>query len=125
MARKKRAPDLPTIEDIMAKFTDAEQYWGTLHSEQQTDYDLYTGAVAITAPTGYNVVNPNTAHTIVSTAADHIAGDKPMVKVPEAGLSKRAQERSESLEHGLQDALWRSSASEIENPIRSLVVAGL
>lgn len=124
MARKKRV-DIPDIDDIMAKLSDAEQYWGTLHAEQATDYDLYTGAVNITAPKGYNVVNPNTAHTIVSTAADHIAGDAPRVTVPEAGMSKKAQERSESLEHGLSDALWRSTASEVENPIRSIVIAGL
>lgn len=124
MARKKRV-DAPSLDDIMARFKDAEDYWGVLHAEQETDYALYTGKVAMSAPKGYNVVNPNTAHTIVSTAADHIAGDAPLVEVPEMGMSKRTQERSESLEHGLQDALWRSVASEIENPIRSLVVTGL
>ena len=125
MAKRKKKSTPPTIDQILLKLQTAQQFWGVLHAEQEVDHIIYQGAQRVGVPEGYNVVNPSTANAIVGTAADHIAGDSPKVRVPEAGLSKAAQDRSEALEHGLQDALWRSQAANIENPIRSLVVAGL
>jgi hypothetical protein len=124
VARRKKAA-APTLDDIMARFQDAQQYWGLLHAEQQTDHTMFNLQQLVSVPQGYNVVRPATANSIISTAADHIAGDSPQVEVPEAGLSKDAQSRSERLEHGLQDALWRFQSGHVENPIRSLVLTGL
>lgn len=123
MARKKS--EQLSAEDILARFRVAEEYWGTLHSEMETDRTFFNLAWPVKAPQGYNVIYPDTARTIVMTAADHVAGDSPKVKVPEAGLSKRAQERSEALEKGLQAALYRSQVALLENPIRTLVINGL
>lgn len=107
------------------RFTDASQFWGVLHAEQDIDHSIYQLQQVVGVPEGYNVVKPSTGNTIINTAADHIAGDAPQVQVPEPNLSKRAQERSEELEHGLQDALWRTQSAYVENFIRSLVITGL
>lgn len=127
MARRKKdsGPQAPTIDEIMMKLTNAQQYWGILHSEQDIDHTIFQGLQQVGVPEGYNVVNPSTGNAIINTAADHIAGDSPRVHVPEANLSKAAQDRSEALEHGLQDALWRAQSVHVENPIRSLVSTGL
>ncbi len=126
MARRKKViDDKPTIDDILMKLTDASQFWGTLHTEQDVDHAMFQLEQFVAVPAGYNIVRPATANSIINTAADHIAGDSPQVEVPEANLSKKAQERSEELEHGLQDALWRSQSAYVENPIRSLVITGL
>jgi len=126
VARKRKTdPNKPTVEDIMTRWQDASQYWGVLHANQWDDYTMFNLEQQVNVPDGYNVIRPATAHSIIFTAADHIAGDTPQVEVPEAGLSKKAQERSESLEHGLQDALHRFQSDYAENPLRTLVVNGL
>lgn len=125
MAKRKKKVVTPTIEEILLKLQSAEQFWGLLHAEQEVDHTIFQGMQRVGVPEGYNVVNPSTGNAIINTAADHIAGDSPKVKVPEAGMSKAAQSRSEDLEHGLQDALWRAQSVSVENPIRSLVVTGL
>lgn len=124
MARRKR-PAPPTLDDIMARFQDAQQYWGLLHAEQNTDRTMFNLQQTVSVPQGYNVIRPATANSIILTAADHIAGDAPQVEVPPSGISKAAQDRSERLEHGLQDALWRFQSGHVENPLRSLVITGL
>lgn len=127
MPRKKKVvvDDKPTVDDILLRLTDASQFWGVLHTEQNIDHTMFQLQQVVGVPEGYNVVRPATANSIINTAADHISGDSPQVEVPEANLSKKAQERSEELEHGFQDALWRSQSAYVENPIRSLVVTGL
>lgn len=124
MARKKKSETL-AAEDVLAKFRVAENYWKPLHSEMETDKAIFNLALPVRAPDGYNVIYPDTGRTIVMTAADHVAGDSPKVQVPEAGLSKAAQDRSERLEKGLQAALYRAQAALLENPIRTLVINGL
>ena len=109
----------------MRRWTDASQYWGVLHANQWDDYTMFNLEQLVNVPDGYNVIRPATAHSIVMTAADHIAGDSPQIEVPEAGLSKKAQERSESIEHALQDSLWRFQSAYPENPLRTLVINGL
>lgn len=124
--RKKVTEDKPSIDLILARMTDAQQFWGVLHTEQEIDHTMYQLQQTVAVPEGYNIVRPATANSIINTAADHIAGDKPQVKVPESVLGgKEGQARSEKLEHGLQDALWRSQSAYVENPIRSLVITGL
>ena len=123
MARKR--PERLSGDDVLAKFRIAQEYWQPLHNEQEIDHAIFELALPAKAPTGYNVIYPDTGRTIVMTAADHVAGDFPKVQVPEAGLSKRAQERSEALEKGLQAALYRASSVLLENPVRTLVVNGL
>jgi hypothetical protein len=125
LARRKKADLPPNLDDIMARFNDAQQYWGLLHAEQHIDHTMFNLKQIVSVPNGYNVIRPATANSIVSTAADHIAGDAPQVQVPESGQSHEAQKRSERLEHGLQDALWRFQSGHVENPIRSLVLTGL
>src|SRR5438034_739057 len=126
MARRKKQA-APTLDDILMRFRDAQTLWSVLHAEQNTDRTMFNLQQVVSVPEGYSVVRPATANSIISTAADHIAGDSPQVEVPPAGLSKGAQERSERLEHGLQDALWRfqSGQLQVENPVRSLVVTAL
>lgn len=109
----------------MSRLQDAQEYWGVLHANQWEDYVMFNLEQVVNVPEGYNVIRPATAHSIIFTAADHIAGDSPQVEVPEAGLSKKAQERSEALEHGLQDSLWRFQSAYPENPVRTLVINGL
>ena len=125
MAKRKKDPNKPDVNHIMKCWTDAAQYWGVLHANQWDDYTMFNLEQLVNVPEGYNIVRPSTAHSVVMTAADHIAGDTPQVEVPEAGLSKKAQERSESLEHGLQDALHRFQSAYPENPLRTLVINGL
>lgn len=125
MARRKKVSDAPTIDQILLRLTDASQFWSVLHTEQDIDHAMFQLQQTVGVPEGYNVVRPATANSIINTAADHISGDSPQVQVPEPNLSRAAQQRSEELEHGLQDALWRSQSAYVENPIRSLVVTGL
>ena len=124
MARKKKSEDLRP-EDILEKFRTSENFIKPLHDEMEIDHDIFELALPVKAPSGFNVVYPDTGRTIVMTAADHVAGDSPKVKVPEAGLSKKAQDRSERLEKGLQAALYRTQNATLDNPIRALVVNGL
>lgn len=124
MARRQKAR-LPTAEDILDLFRQAENYWKPLHDQMEIDNQIFNLALPVTAPDGYNVIYPGTGNSIVMTAADHIAGDAPQVKVPEAGLSKRAQERSEDLEQALQASLYRFQADQVENTYRTLVVNAL
>lgn len=123
MARKKN-PDL-TAEDVVKKFTISQNYFSTLHAEMDYDNRIFELALPVKAPQGFNVIYPDTGRTIVMTAADHIAGDSPKVQVPEMGLTKKAQDRSERLEKGLQASLYRIQSVMTENPIRTLVVNGL
>ena len=123
MARKK--PERLTAEDVLVRFRIAEEYWGPLHKEQEIDHAIFELALPVKAPVGYNVVYPGTGRTIVMTAADHVTGNFARVQVPEAGLSKAAQDRSERLEKGLQAALYRASAALLENPSRTLCINGL
>lgn len=118
-------PKAPTLEEIQRKFTSAQRFWQRLHAEQMTDYEFFQLKKVINVPTGFNAVMPATANSVVITAADHVAGDAPVVKVPEANLSIKAAERSERLEKGLQAAMYRFSSSYANDPIRSLIVNGL
>lgn len=126
MARKKRQESgAPPVSDILAKFKTAETYWGPLHNQMERGNKIFNLELPVTAPAGYNVIYPGTGNTVVMTAADHITGDAPKVKVPEAGLKKDAQRRSEVLEKGLQAALYRFDATTTENTQRTIVINGL
>src|SRR3990167_5341795 len=124
MARKKK-PTPPTVDEIFEKFRDAETFWKPFHSQAETGNRIFSLKLVVDAPQGYNVIYPGTGNSIVMTAADHIAGDAPKVSVPEAGLTKRAQERSEALEKGFQAALYRFDEDEEDSVIRTLVIDGL
>ena len=124
MARKPKFEKL-AAEDVLQKYTSAENYWKPLHNEQETDHTIFELRLPVKAPQGFNVIYPPTGRTVVMTAADHVAGDSPKVQVPEAGLSKAAQDRSERLEKGLQAALYRAQTALLENPIRTAVVNAL
>lgn len=121
----KRLSDKDAGADVLKKFRIAEEHWSQFHKEAATDHTVFSLALPVKAPQGYNVIYPDTGRTIVTTAADHIAADSPKVQVPEAGLSKTAQERSERLEKGLQAALYRSQSALLENPLRTLCINAL
>ena len=123
MARHKKAQP-PTVEEVLEKFRDAEAYWKQTHANMGTGYRIFNLDLEVTAPDGYDVIYPATGNTIVMTGADHVAGDAARVDVPEAGLSKRAQERSEALTKGFQAALYRMDAVSTESPIRTLTING-
>lgn len=124
MARKRKDAK-PTVPEILGKYTEALNYWSIYHFQANDNYLIYKDQQAASVPDGYNVVRLGTANSIISTAADHIAGDSPKVQVPEANDSKSAQERSEELEKGFQAALWRFQSMHTENPVRTLVINGL
>lgn len=124
MARRIRIKE-PTNTDILSKYTEAQNYWAQYHYQADQDYKTYKDKQEAQVPDGYNVVRLGTANSIISTAADHITGDSPRIKVPEANDSESALARSERLEKGLQAALWRFQSVLTENPIRTLVINGL
>jgi hypothetical protein len=124
MARRKKRLAPPTPEEILEKFRDAETYWSSLHRQMDTDYRMFNGDMLVDAPDGFEVIDPGSAGTIVMTGADHVAVE-PKVRVPEAGLSRDAQRRSEALEKGFQAALYRFDATEADSIERDLIVNGL
>lgn len=124
MARQKKSKDL-AAEDVIRKFTTSETYFKQLHGEMEYDNRIFELNLPVKAPNGFNVIYPDTGRTIVMTAADHIAGDSPKVQVPQMGLTKKSQDRSERLEKGLQASLYRIQSDGTENPIRTLVINGL
>lgn len=125
MARRKKKLTPPTVEEILEKFRDAETYWAALHTQMQKGHDIFNLKLEVAAPPGFDVIDPGTGYTIVMTGADHIAGDAPKVQVPEAGLSKDAQRRSEALEKGFQAALYRFERAQNEIVQRTITINGL
>lgn len=101
---------------------DAEQFWGTLHAEQEVDHTIFRLAQVINVPDGYNRVRPSTGNSVVTTLADHVAGDMPQVKVPEANLSKVAERRSEKIEKFLQASYGRFLGAEPMNQVRTMAM---
>ena len=120
----KRSPK-PTVSDIIGRLRLAEQYWGTLHNEMQTDFNIVNNLQAISVPAGYNQLYTGTAASLIATAADHITGDVPKIQVPEANLSKQAQERSERLEKGLQAAQYQIDSAMNTDIRRAIVINGM
>ena len=123
MAR--RAQKKPDLDEAISTFRLAEQYWGTLHSEMETDYAIVNNLQTIAVPKDYNAVYTGTAASLIGSAADHIAGDHPTIEVPEANNSVSARERSERLEKGLQGAQYKIDASQSDNIRRTIVLNGL
>lgn len=121
MARTKK----PDIDSALEKFRLAESYWGTLHGEMDTDYNISQNLQQINVPSGYDAYYTGTANALIGAAADHITGDQPQIKVPEASNSKDAQRRSERIEKGLQAAQKQADAVQTDNIRRTLVLNGL
>lgn len=72
-------------------------------------------------PDGYNVVYPGTGNTIVETAADHITGEGPLIKVPLVKETIGAETQSEKLEKWLQASLFRFEEQAEIDPVRGVV----
>lgn len=111
-----------TLDEWLDLAKDAEQFWGTLHAEQETDHTMFRLSQVINVPEGYNRVRPSTGNSVVTTLADHVAGDMPQVKVPEANLSKVAERRSEKIEKFLQASYGRFLSSEPMNQVRTMAM---
>ncbi len=125
MARKPKLPTPPTIEDIMGRKSDAERFWGPLHAEQEIDNQYFQLQRPVNAPAAYqsDIYYPATGNSIVTTLADHVAGDSPQIKVPEANQTLKAGKRSESLEQCYVAALTRFRDVQRADPIRALVIS--
>src|SRR3990167_9284159 len=122
MARPKRPKiTMPTKEDIQNRKREGERYWGVLHGAMEIDDQYFNLRRPVGAPPEYkeDINYPPTGNSIVVTLADHVAGDSPQVRVPEANLGLKAQGRSERLEKGYQAALARFRAAQVVDPIRA------
>ena len=127
MPPKARRPKItaPTKEQIQARHREGERYWGALHGAQDIDDQYFNLKRPVSAPAPYNldIIYPPTGNSIVTTLADHVAGDSPQIKVPEANEGLRAQGRSERLEKGFQGALARFRSVAQVDPIRGIVTS--
>ena len=126
MARHRRPKiEAPTKDTILNRKTEGERYWGALHGAQDMDDQYFNLRRPTWAPKPYDadIIYPPTGNSIVTTLADHVAGDSPQIKVPEANLGLRAQGRSERLEKGYQGALARFRATADVDPIRGIVTS--
>ncbi len=109
----------------MARKSDAERFWGPLHAEQELDNQYFQLARPVNAPVEYqsDVYYPATGNSIVTTLADHVAGDSPQIKVPEANQTLKAGKRSDTLEQCYVAALGRFRDVQRADPIRALVIS--
>lgn len=112
----------PSGDEVMERAREYQQFWTTTHAQMQIDRELYTLSSLIEVPDGYNTVRPSTGNTVVLTLADHVAGDRPQVKVPEANLTKKASRRSERMEKWVQAALPRFFSQAPVSQVRSAII---
>ena len=109
----------------MARKSDAQRFWGPLHAEQEMDNQYFQLNRPVNAPEEYksDIYYPATGNSIVTTLADHVAGDAPQIKVPEANQTLKAGKRSDTLEQCYVAALTRFRDVQRADPIRALVIS--
>ena len=126
MARPRRPKiEAPTKDLIVARKQEAERYWNPLHADMDRDDEYFNLKRKVSAPAPYDqdIIYPPTGNSIVITLADHVAGDSPQIRVPEANDTLKAQGRSERMEKGLQASLVRFREVKRMDPIRALVIS--
>jgi hypothetical protein len=82
---------------------------------------VYELELEVGVPDGYNIVYPGTGNTIVETAADHITGDAPIVKVPLLKETEQSRTQSETLEKWDQAALYQFQQHSESDPVRGVI----
>jgi hypothetical protein len=112
----------PSMTEVLDMAKDDEKFWGQLHGEQEIDHIKFRLLQTINVPEGYNRVRPSTGNSVVMTLADHVAGDMPQTKVPEANLTKVAERRSEKIEKFLQASHARFLSAEPVNQVRTMAI---
>lgn len=117
--------DSLTDAEVVAAVTETqsrlESYWGPLHKAQDRWSRIYSLLLEVGVPNGYNVVYPDTGNSVIETAADHITGEDPLIKVPVVKEHEGARLQSEKLEKWLQASLYRFRDSMSFDPIRGVV----
>lgn len=111
-----------SFAELLDLYKQFESYWTPVHAEQEIDRRIFNLAQQVNVPDGYNVVRPSTGNSVILTLADHVAGDRPMFKVPEQNLSLKAARNSEHIEKGLQAAIDKFTGNLPNNPVRTMVV---
>ncbi|GAI41574.1 unnamed protein product, partial [marine sediment metagenome] len=88
----------PTIEEILAKRTQRETYYGTLHSQQKEIDKYYELTYDAGVPKIYDEIKPPTAREWIDIGVRHFTLDNPKAKVPSRGDSETARKRDTILE---------------------------
>ena len=112
----------PTADSIKDHLSRLESYWGELHRIQDACHSIYQLALEVNVPKGFKVVYPGTGNTAVEVAADHVAGDGPLIRVPVVKETDDLRKRSEKLEKWLQAAHHRFEEQETMPLTRAVVI---
>lgn len=113
--------DAQVVAAVIDQQSRLESYWGDLHMQQDKWWRVYNLMLEVGVPDGYNIVYPGTGNAVIETAADHITGDTPLVKVPITKETKGARDQSELLEKWLQASLFRFEEQAESDPVRGVI----
>lgn len=117
----------PTIEEIVALKYELTTYYQRWKAQMLEDDAFYTQQYSVSSsapPAAFEQVRPPSATQIIDMAADHSAGNFPLIHVPRRKETADAQDQTTLMEKAGQGFWYRSIANNATNPLRAWAQSG-
>lgn len=118
-----------TVDEIVSLKYELTTHYQAWYEQMRRDDTFYTQKYQVfpdggAPPDGYEQVRPPSATQIIDMAADHSAGNFPLIHVPRRKETAQAQSQTTLMEKAGQGFWYRCIAKSPRNPIRSWAQSG-